>query len=398
MRSSHLHVVLGAIALTPGCVGTFDPALFMRDAGVDAAVVEADAAGMDAFVERDAPREDTGEPDGSSLDAPVDVFTPSDSALDGGPPLFPLADYCSDPPELVLSGASRTIAINTGSLTDDGSGDIAVCLGRAPTGPDAFFRITAAANERWHFHYRHIGDVDPALYILGTCDLRVCMDNQVVDLCDTGADEHLTFQPTTAGSYIVGVDAYGAEGLTGSLEVYRPTCGNGMREHSETCDDGDRDPGDGCDEQCRDEITSTLTDRGELEVNDDFFSANHVLYTAGTPMLVTGRIATACESDWYVVDLPSASSLSAQMRTMSDTACMGSLDVPDPFTLELVAADGLTRIATGRLDAGGCPGIDPARETVAATLPAGRYFLRVFGAVDTGRRFDYGLSLTITPM
>jgi cysteine-rich repeat protein len=297
----------------------------------------------------------------------------------------------------VVSGASRTIAIDTRGLADDGASDIAMCLGRAPTGPDAFFRITAAANERWHFHYRHVGDVDPALYVLGTCDLRVCMDNQVVDLCQVGADEHLTFQPSVAGSYIVGVDAYGAEGLTGSLEVYRPTCGNGMREHSETCDDGDLDPGDGCDEQCRDEITNTLTDRGELEVNDDFFSANHALYTPGTPMLITGRIATACESDWFVVDLPSTSSLAAQMRTMADASCVGSLDVPDPFTLQLIAADGLTRVATGAIDAGGCPGIDPTRETVAATLAAGRYFLRVFGAVDTGRRFDYGLSLTITP-
>lgn len=394
MRPSSLHVALGAIALAPGCVGTFDPALYMRDAGVDAFELTPDAPEPDAFAERDAPMG----MDTSSADAPVPADAPSDAALDGGPPLFMLADYCSDPPELALSGASRTISIDTRGLTNDGSGDIAACLGGAPTGPDAFFRITAAANERWHFHYRHIGDVDPALYILGTCDLRMCVDNQVVDLCTTGADEHLTFQPSTAGTYIVGVDSYGTEGLTGSLEVYRPTCGNGMREHSETCDDGGRDPGDGCDEQCRDEVTATLTDRGELEVNDDFFSANHVLYTAGTPFLVTGRIATACESDWFVVDLPSTSSLTAQVRTMADTSCATSVDIPDPFTLELVAADGLTRIATGPLDAGGCPGIDPTRETVAGALPAGRYFLRVFGAVDTGRRFDYGLSLTISPM
>ncbi|MFN7701877.1 MAG: hypothetical protein ACK5U8_28550 [Deltaproteobacteria bacterium] len=256
--------------------------------------------------------------------------------------------------------------------------------------PDAFFRIAANANERWHFHYRHVGAVDPALYILGTCDLRVCMDNQAVDLCDASADEHLTFQPSAAGTYIVGIDAYGEEGLTGSLEVYRPTCGNGAREHSETCDDGDLEPGDGCDEQCRDEITSELTNRAELEVNDDFFSANHVLYTPGTPLIVTGRIATSCESDWFAVDLASPSSLTTQLLADAEQSCAGRSDLPDPFTLELIAADGQTRLVRGAL-VDGCPRVE------SSMLERGRYFLRVFGGVEGGRRFDYALRLTVTP-
>lgn len=388
--------------LAAGCIGTFDPALYMRDAGADAPEEPVDAAmeelpdafegEIDAFSEIDAPPPDAPPDAFVAADAPMDA-----PMLDGGPPVFTLADYCTGSvPELDLMGApSRTIAIDTRALADDGSGDIAMCLGGAPTGPDGFFRVSIGAGERWHFHYRHVGDVNPALYVLDTCDLRMCRDNQVIDLCNSGADEHLTFQATTAGTYFVGVDSYGTGGLTGTIEAYRPVCGNGMREHSETCDDGGVVPGDGCDAECRDEITSGITDRGELEVNDDRFSANHVLLTPGTPLTVTGRIATACETDWFVLDLPATGSIEAELLTMAGASCMGSLDVPDPFTLELIASDGLTRVGSGTL-ASGCPAIDPARDGFATGLPAGRYFLRIFGRAESGRPFNYGMRVTMT--
>jgi cysteine-rich repeat protein len=388
----------GAAGTLGGCINTFDPMLYMggNDAGPPSpdAFLDIDAAeeiDPDAFVTPDAAMDAAG----------ADAFEPADAGsdvgpIDGGPPVFTLSDYCMGTvPELVVSAASRTIAIDTTTLRDDGSMDIAMCLGDAPSGPDGFFRVTMTAGERWHFHYRHVGDVDPALYIVDTCDLRTCRDNQVIDLCSNGADEHLTFQPTAGGTYFIGVDSYAAGGLTGTMEVYRPVCGNGMREHSETCDVGDVVPGDGCDEQCRDEITDTPTNRGELEVNDDPFSANHILYTVGARMLVTGRIATACETDWYVVDLAAMGSIAAELRTMSDAACTGSLDVPDPFSIELIASDGLTRLGTGAFTAG-CPAIDPARDAFARNLPAGRYFLRLFGGVEAGRRFDYAMGLTVT--
>lgn len=385
--------------LLSACIGTFDPALYMRDAGRDAPADPIDAAmeevpdahesDLDAF---------------SELDAPItpDAFVPPDTALDapapdGGPPVFALSDYCTGTVNLLdLEGAaSRTIAIDTRALSEDGSADIATCLGDRPTGPDGFLRFTATAGERWHFHYRHVGAVNPALYILDTCDLRMCRDNQVIDLCDDSADEHLTFQAAGAGTYFVGIDSYNPEGLTGTIEAYRPVCGNGMREHSETCDDGGVVPGDGCDEQCRDEITAGLTDRGELEVNDDRFSANHVLLTVGAPLLVTGRIATECETDWFVVDLPATGAISAELATMAGASCMGSVDVPDPFRLELIASDGLTVLGAGTL-ATGCPAIDPARDAFATGLPAGRYFLRIFGRAESGRPFNYGMRVTMT--
>jgi len=399
-RPAAASLASGALLLS-ACFGTFDPALYMAsDAGRDAPADPIDAAmeelpdareeRVDAFSELDAPMPDAFSPIDAAADAPLS---------DGGPPVFALANYCTDAVPLLDLGAAaaRTIAIDTRTLGDDGSGDISMCLGGSPTGPDGFFRFSATARERWHFHYRHVGAVNPALYILETCDLRMCRDNQVIDLCNSGADEHLTFQAATAGSYFVGIDSFNAEGLTGTVEAYRPVCGNGMREHSETCDDGGVVPGDGCDEECRDEITSALTDRGELEVNDDRFSANHGLVTPGTPLTVTGRIATACETDWFVIDLPATGSIQAELLTMAGASCMGSLDVPDPFTLELIASDGLTRIGSGTL-ASGCPAIDPARDAFATGLPAGRYFLRIFGRADSGRPFNYGMRVTTTTL
>jgi cysteine-rich repeat protein len=352
-------LVLPLTLLAAGCINTFDPSLFARDAG----------------------------------------GPPADGAptFDGGPPLLALADYCSGGvPALTIPAGSTasSIGIDTTALIDDVSTDVTACVRGSPTGPDGFARVQMEAGERWHFHFRHIGDANPALYVLDTCDPRRCRDDRAVNLCDQGADEHLSFEAPAAGEYLIGLDTFDAVGLTGTLEIIRPVCGNGLLEHSETCDDGDREAGDGCDEECRDEITSAPTDRGETEVNDDRFSANHVL--AGTePLLVTGRVASRCESDWFVLDVPADASLRAEITTSSGGSCAGSLDVPDPFTLDLLAADGLTVLGTATPVAN-CPAIDPSRDTFATSLPSGRYYLRLFGAVEDGRTFNYGLRITVT--
>ncbi|GAB4214556.1 MAG: hypothetical protein OHK0013_39320 [Sandaracinaceae bacterium] len=377
-----LPVALLVGGLAGGCSNTFDPALFMRDAG-------ADGDGADAWEPPDARPDDDG---GESSDAGLDA-----GAVDGGPPVLPLADYCSvGVPLLTLApGSSATsIGIDMRSLLNDVSTDIAACVGGPPSGPDGFARVSMEAGERWHFHFRHVGDANPALYVLDTCDPRSCRDDRSINLCDRGADEHLTFEAPAAGEYLIGLDTFDVIGLTGTLEVIRPLCGNGTREHSETCDDGDREAGDGCDEQCRDEITSAPTDRGETEVNDDRFSANHVLAGA-EPLLVTGRVASSCESDWFVVDVPANATLRAEVTTAAGGPCAGSRDLPDPFSLDLLGADGLTVLGSA-IPVGGCPAIDPTRDTFAASLPSGRYFLRLFGRVETGRAFNYGLRITVT--
>jgi cysteine-rich repeat protein len=342
-----------------GCINTFDPALFARDAGPD---------GVDA------------------------------GGLDAGPPVLALADYCSSGvPALTLppGSTSTSVGIDARALTDDVSIDVAGCVGGSPTGPDGFARVQMERGERWHFHFRHTASANPALYVLDTCDPRRCRDDRSINLCGEGADEHLSFEAPATGEYFVGLDTFDAAGLTGTLELIRPICGNGRLEHSETCDDGNVVSGDGCDEACRDEITSAPTDRSETEVNDDRFSANRILW-GPEPLLVTGRVASTCESDWFVVDLPAGSSLLAEVTTASGGSCAGVLDVPDPFSLDLLAGDGLTVLGAAT-PAAGCPAIDPSRDTFAASLPAGRYFLRLFGAAEAGRAFNYGLRIAVTP-
>jgi hypothetical protein len=160
-RTPRTLVALALGVTSTGCIDTFDSALFMRDVGVDATAP--DAPTMDAF-ERDA----AADPDAfvvldaPALDAPALDAASDAPPSDGGPPLFSVADYCTTAPELVLSGASRTIAIDTRGLVDDGSADIAMCLGTAPVGPDGFFRIHSAAGQRWHFHFRHVGEIGRA--------------------------------------------------------------------------------------------------------------------------------------------------------------------------------------------------------------------------------------------
>ncbi len=339
--------LLGLSVSLGACINTFDPALYARDGG---------------------------------------------GALDAGAPPFALADECGATiPELVLPAGTSdlTIGIDTRGLSH--VGDRPSCLDRDAPGPDGFLRVQMGAGDRWHFHFRRTGTQDPALYVLrSSCDLRTCAPNEAADLCGTSADEHLTFEPTAAGSYVVAIDSFDTAGLQGALQIIHPACGNSVLEHSETCDDGNTEPLDGCDEQCRHELTPGNS--AELEVNDDRFSANHVLPSGGT-ILVTGRVASVCESDWFAIDLTEGASLRAELLTAGGAACPATR--PANLELELRGANGQTSLALGS-ETTGCAAIDPARDTGAAALPAGRYFVRVYARNDAIERpFDYGLRLTL---
>lgn len=343
-------LVLGVTSLSLGCSNTFDPALFASDGG---------GVGGDA-----------------------------------GPPVFRLADYCSGEtvPAITLpDGASSTsMAIDTRGLADNGSSELS-CARRTPTGPDGFATVTMAANDRWHFHFRHVGEANPVLYVLPSCDVRLCASD-VADTCDGGADEHLTITTgATGGTYFLGIDTPDAAGLTGTLEVIRPVCGNGLLEHSETCDDNNRAPGDGCDENCRAEL-SVGGQLEEANPNDDRFSANHILGEG--PITVTGRVATVCEVDWFMIDVPAGASVDARLLTATGAACTSTR--PEHVELDLFRETGALPIATGVETGGGCAAIDDT--TPGSTgLAAGRYFLRVYALNDfVDRPFDYGLRVTLT--
>jgi hypothetical protein len=372
-----------------GCINTFDPMLYLgsRDAGptpIDAfSPVEDDAFDpVDAAAVTDV----LEPPDAfSAIDAPTDA-----PVLDGGPPVFPLADYCSGEtvPELVLpAGASSiSVAIDTRLLNDNGSGEL-TCSREAARGPDGFATVRMGANDRWHFHFRHVGDPDAILYVLPSCDVRLCTE-VVADACNTAADEHLT---VTTGSmpvdYFLALDTPDVAGLTGSLEVIHPTCGNGILEHSETCDGTAR-----CGTDCRAELSGAFLE--EANPNDDRFSANHILGMG--PIMVTGRIVTSCEVDWFMIDVPEGADVDAALLTSTGTACGASRP---QIELDLFRESGSLPIATG-IEAGGgpCAAIASATAPGARNLAAGRYFLRVYALNDiVDRPFTYGLNVTVTP-
>ena len=303
---------------------------------------------------------------------------------------IPLAEDCtaaSDIPEVRFAPgqSDRAYAVDTRTLRNDVD-DTVACLGRRAEGPEGFLRVTMSAGERWHFHMRRTGNDDPALYVLPTCDIRQCTAQQSIDICGQGTDEHLTFEAPSAGSYLIAVDSANANGVSGMLQVIRPTCGNGTREHSETCDDGNAIAGDGCDASCRRELTEASN--AEVEVNDDSFSANHLLLT-GNMLFVTGHIASTCESDWYVVDVAAGQTITASVETSGGEACPA--DRPANIDLEILRPSAQDLLARGTAPALGCPATAPSTVTVA-----GRYFVRIFARNDEiARPFDYGLRVRV---
>ncbi|MBN8614029.1 MAG: hypothetical protein J0L92_25755 [Deltaproteobacteria bacterium] len=387
-RPSRVLVALALGSGLGGCVNTFDPMLYLGtgDAGptpVDAFVPVED----DAFDPVDAGEAiDAFAPDAfSPVDAPIDA-----PMLDGGPPIFALADYCTGevvPRIMLAAGASSmSVAIDTRDMRDHGSAEL-TCSRETASGPDGFASVSMGANDRWHFHFRHVGDADPVLYVLPSCDVRLCTE-VVADACNTGADEHLTVATgSTPVDYFLAIDTADAAGLTGSLEIIHPTCGNGMIEHSETCDGTAR-----CGTDCRAELSGAFLE--EANPNDDRFSANHILGMG--PVMVTGRVVTPCEVDWFMIDVPEGADVDAELLTSTGTACGTSRP---QIELDLFRESGSLPIATG-IEAGGgaCAAIASASAPGARNLAAGRYFLRVYALNDTvDRPFTYGLNVTVTP-
>lgn len=299
-----------------------------------------------------------------------------------------LADDCTVDttiPDVTFTEASRAFLVDTRTLRNDMDQTLA-CLGRAAAGPEGFLRIRMEANERWHFHMRRTDMQDPALYILPTCDVRQCVEPQSIDICRQGADEHLTFEAPSTGTYLVAIDSPDGAGVSGMLQVIHPTCGNRTLEHSETCDDGNTVAMDGCDEHCRHEITSASN--AELEVNDDSFSANHLLPTAGA-IFATGRIATNCEADWFAIDVAAGQSLEVGLETSLQMPCPA--DRPANIDLEVIQPSGHTVVARGTAPTLGCPAVAPITLSTA-----GLYFIRVFARNDEiARPFDYGLRVAL---
>jgi cysteine-rich repeat protein len=309
-----------------------------------------------------------------------------DDAPDAG--MLMLASECegkNGPP--LVQGAPDTLTVSVDGLSSNVSET--GCNVPAPVlaGADGFFKIEASAGERWHFHLNAAPGQDVAVMALKGCDLRSCAAS--ANVCGKGESEHFTFVPDTAGTYVVvveGIDPAFATPL--KMVAIQPTCGNGMKEHSEVCDVGDRTPGDGCDANCRVELHTNRA--SEVEPNDDSYGANVLMPGNNDPVQVLGEIAgSACQPDYYLVRTNKEQVLTLSLLGANGRACKGA----PPLELAIFEADGQelkprVPVDDARNTAGDtCPTLAPE------TLPAGAYFVRVrhLSAADA---FPYRLDVS----
>lgn len=316
-------------------------------------------------------------------------------STDGGLALLALADDCAGSVPMVEleDGATSWLrSFDTRGLADDHTN--LSCTGRPSPGPDGFFAIEMQRGERWHIHVRRRSQgADPVLFVLrGICDERNCDRPLGLDACRVDSDEHLSLVATTSGVHYVGIDSSNAEGFAGSVEVFRPECGNGVLEHGESCEP-DVDPTITCNDECRVVLSGGDEER---EVNDDAFMANELDISAGS-MSIGGRVGALCEIDVYAIDVPAGGgSIRASLRTAGGADCPSGTP---SIELQLVGADGIVQLGAGTVrGSSACPSID-ATDAFANDLPEGRYHLRVYALNDeVSRPFDYSLGVElVTP-
>jgi cysteine-rich repeat protein len=304
---------------------------------------------------------------------------------------FRVADRCDDSLP-VLGVRSLRFVVDTTELADDFN-QVAACTGFDERGNDGFFAVDMRAGERWHFHLKSMtASLNPAVYVLPSCDERACMPGAGLDECGAGRDEHMTFIAPATRRYIVAVDSRAPGGGLVEVTALHPVCGNGELEHSENCDDGNTDSGDGCDSMCRTEISPPIAT--EVEPNDDPISANVLTGTRSVePMVVRGRLGGRCDYDTVAVPVHANGSIFFSLRDSSGMPC--GAGVPE---MEIVMLDTDGRTPLGRVTsppALGCPSI--GGETFANNLPGGTYFLRYSIISDDSVSFDYQFHVRTYP-
>jgi cysteine-rich repeat protein len=310
---------LGA-ALVAGC-NVFDPALYMNVSVPDA-----------------APPPDT---------APAVAFT----------------DRCEQASP-VAAQSSMAFDLDTTTLAGDYS-ELVACAGHDLPGNDAFIAVPMMGGEKWHVHVDPVSaNFDPAVYVLASCDERACSRMTAIDECGPNKSEHLSFLAPQTGTYYIGVDSVTGGGAA-KVQIFRPTCGNKVIEHSETCDDGNTDSGDGCDSLCRKELSATAVT--EAEPNDDPRAANVLVMTFHPgSMTASGMLASRCDHDMFSLTLAQSGTVKATIgQTTLPCGAEGAT-----VSLTLVGADGQTAVpGVVNTPTGDCPSIE------AKDLTAGEYFL-----------------------
>jgi len=294
----------------------------------------------------------------------MNVPMPDAAAPDTGAPSA-VSDRCEQ--AMPVTGASSmAFEIDTSTYKGDYS-ELVACTGHDLPGNDAFVAVPMVGGEKWHVHVNPspmTPTFDPAVYVLASCDERACSRMTAIDECGPSKSEHLSFVAPQTGTYYIALDSAGAAGIA-TMQIFRPTCGNMMIEHSETCDDGNTTSGDGCDSLCRKELSAAAVT--EVEPNDDPRAANVLaLPTHPGSMAASGVLATRCDHDMYSITVAQIGTVRATIgpTTMPCAAEGGAI------SLTLVGSDGQTAVpgVTTMLNSD-CPTIE------GKDLAPGEYFL-----------------------
>lgn len=323
------------------------------------------------------------------LAAGCDVFDPAlYMFVDGGPGdsggAAVLADRCG-PSVPLFESRQAVLLVDTTSFTDNVT-DVASCTGTQARGREGFFALDMMQDERWHIHVKSLSaDGDPVIYILESdCDDRSCQPGEGVDSCSL-LDEHLTFVAPRDGRYVVGIDDVADRGGQYEVLPIEPTCGNGMKEHSEACERGDA----GCNDNCQAELGDNTE---EIEPNNDPPDANVLLLAGPGTIHANGDIATECDLGSFAVDIPANGSITASVFPRGMGACTATAPA---VRLELIGIDGrVPRGAAGTPAIGTCPELTAAHP-FTTNLPVGRYYLRI-SAPDFSETRAYQFTLTVT--
>jgi cysteine-rich repeat protein len=311
-----------------------------------------------------------------SVDAGADGNGGSSNRIKG-------ADFCEPLPDVPMRDTDDLfLDVETTGLTDDFR-DLSSCgMSRTLSESDTFFRVQLVAGERYHFHVKASPGQDLAVYLLSDCDDRRCVGS--IDECPAGTDEHFSFVPRTAGTYVLGIDGIsdGPTDVPVNFLATRPVCGDGKKQHSEVCDDGNVTASDACDDLCR----AVLSDGdSEAEPNGDRHGAN-VLRIENGDAGIRGNLGGPCDTDFFTVRVPEGAVLRATMLSEVGNPCQ------DVVPVELRVLDD-TLAQRGRVEGadGACPVFD---STGGGALPAGDYFVAL-RTRSPGAPFAYQLRIEI---
>jgi cysteine-rich repeat protein len=322
--------------------------------------------------------------------------------------LLPCALACDEfDPALYMAAESNTTELSNSCASDDvplmvpdgqffrvnleplgDTWQVDNCTEQGAEGNDGFFAVDMEAGRAYHFHINAIDVIDPVVYVVDSCDERVCRALNTAATCASDR-EHLSFVAPRTARYFIGVDGTDAGGGTVEVLAVAPACGNGDKEHSEACDDGNREDGDGCSAECRLELTRS--GREAREPNDDFISANFIGLQEAGEFSVRGDVDSPCDPEMYALRPSVDLTLSAHVLGPDGDPCDG---ISPEVTLELELFEGQESIARDRT-VGACPELTDEPLVAERDGEPLQYFVRLTSLGSDIPTIEYTLDVTL---